>query len=60
MTRLVLPSLMPDCGEASARQLINSRNVFKPSIPIRAARDTDVGVGSSFNRAIKASSWDCG
>jgi hypothetical protein len=38
------------------RQLINSRNVFQTSIPIRTARDKNVRVGLDFDCAIEAAS----
>ena len=46
--------LMSDLGKASARQLINSRNVFQTSIPHRTARNKNMGGGLSFDRAIEA------
>lgn len=51
-------SPMSDLGKASARQLVNSRNVFQTSIPLRTARNKNMGGGLSFDRAIEASSRD--
>jgi len=42
----------------SAREPVNSLNVFQTSIPIRTARDKNMGVGLSFYGAIEASSRD--
>jgi hypothetical protein len=50
--------LFSDHQRASARQIINSRNVFQASIPIRAARDKNMGVRLSIDRRIEASSRD--
>jgi hypothetical protein len=41
-----------------ARQIINSGNVFQASIPIRTARDKNMGVRLSIDRRIEASSRD--
>ena len=48
----------PTSDLGSARELVNSLNVFQTSIPIRTARDKNVGVGLSFYSAIEASSRD--
>jgi hypothetical protein len=42
----------------SARQFLNSGNVFQASIPIRAARDKNMGVSWGIDRGIQATSRD--